>query len=217
LEGFKVTCIEPDPSKTVGAGAIRYLKNHYSLNDLSVIESFAESCELGNELFDVVYARQCMHHAQDLNKFMANLSGFLNSNGLFFTVRDHVVYNERDKAWFLKSHLLQRFYGGENAFTLNEYVSAFENAGLTMTSVLKHFDSVINHYPLSIDEKQSQEQEYHANIKRTIKKRYGVWGNLKFMKDYFERKVNQLVKNPHKEEEIPGRMYSFIAKKNSNG
>ncbi len=217
LEGFRVTSIEPDPSDTVGAGAIRYLKNHYSLNDLNVIESFAENCELGNELFDVVYTRQCMHHAHDLNKFIENLTGFLRSDGLFLTVRDHVVYNESDKAWFLECHLLQRFYGGENAFTLHEYRTAFENAGLTVTSVLKHFDSVINYYPLSIEEKKRQEKEYHENVRVMIKKYYGVWGNLNFMTGYFGRKVNHLVKNPHKEEEIPGRMYSFVAKKNSNG
>ena len=139
MSGYDVTVAEPDTSETVGTGAIRQLLKIYNVEHVKVCEEFAEKIKTSN-LFDVIYVRQAMHHAYDLNLFLKNLSVLLKPGGLLLTVRDHVVFNDNDKQWFLREHPLQKFYGGENAFTEKEYVSAFRNAGLTIQLMLRHFD-----------------------------------------------------------------------------
>ncbi|MBC7747661.1 MAG: methyltransferase domain-containing protein, partial [Methylotenera sp.] len=136
LEGYNVVTIEPDSSDTVGGGAIRKLKEHYNLSNLEVHEAFAEELQLPNANFDIVYARQCMHHAYDLNKFVAEASRATKKGGLFITIRDHVIFNKKDKEWFLATHPLQKFYGGENAFTPTEYKNAMVKAGLQIIKEL---------------------------------------------------------------------------------
>ncbi len=213
LEGYNVCVVEPDPSLTIGAGAIRKLKEHYRLNNIEIFEAFAEEIKFPDYHFDVVYARQCMHHAYDLNKFVFEAGRVLKKDGLFMTVRDHLIFNEKDKEWFLRAHLLQKFYGGENAFTLSEYISAIRNAGLTLILTLNHFDSPINYFPLSKVEKDNEEKEYAIKLNKAIKHKYGVFSNLWFLNSFFTDKVKHLVEDPHDEKKVPGRMYTFLALK----
>ncbi len=112
-----VTAVEPDPSLTVGAGAVRKLKEHYELKNLEDYENFAEDINFKSNYFDIVYIRQAMHHANNLNKFIKECVRVLKPNGLLLTIRDHVIYDEKDKNWFLEYHPLHKIYEGENAFT----------------------------------------------------------------------------------------------------
>ena len=73
-----------------------------------------------------------MHHAQDLNKFIKESARVLKRGGHLFTIRDHVIFNESDKEWFFQNHPLHKFYGGENAYTAEEYRNAFQQAGLVI-------------------------------------------------------------------------------------
>lgn len=213
LEGYEVVASEPDPSHTIGAGAIRILKDHYKLNNLEVLEEFAENMCYGDILFDIVYVRQTMHHAYNLNQFIANLTKFLIRGGVMLTVRDHVITDEKDKEWFLKNHPLQKFYGGENAFTTEEYKQAFTNAGLTVIKELKHFDSVINYFPTSIAEHNNVLREQENNLKKQLINKIGVLGNLNILLNLYKLKNNFNAKTIFNEENIPGRMYSYITKK----
>src|SRR5258708_18100860 len=97
-----------------------------------------------------------MHHAYYLNSFKKNLTRLIKPGGFLFTVRDHVIYNEQDKRWFLESHPLQKYYGGENAFTEMEYRLAMYQAGLEVVKVLKYYDSVINYFPITTREFNEQ-------------------------------------------------------------
>lgn len=196
LDGFNVVAVEPDKSKTVGAGAIKILKRAYSLNNLRIIESIAEEADIKNEDFDMVFVRQALHHASDLDKFVRNITQYLKKDGLFIAVREHVIFDEKDKQIFLKTHPLNRFYGGENAFTKDEYLTAFKKAGLNIVSIFRYFDSVINFFPMS--------SENAINIKsqnalgKILKKLAKILLKRKYIMD---------------ERDIPGRMYSFIAVK----
>jgi SAM-dependent methyltransferase len=213
LESYDVVASEPDPSHTIGAGAIRILKDHYKLNNLEVLEEFAENISYRDK-FDIVYVRQAMHHAYNLNQFVANLSKLLKKGGLLLTVRDHVITDEKDKEWFLENHPLQKFYGGENAFTTKEYRQAFENAGLTFIEELKYFDSVINYFPISISEHNNIIAEQENRIKTQLVNKIGVLGNLNPLLSLYKFKNNFNTKTIFNEKNIPGRMYSYITKKN---
>lgn len=200
-KGYRVTAVEPDSSNTVGANAIRKLINEYQLNEtVEVIESTAEELSYSSADFDVVYIRQSMHHAFDLNKFISNSSRFLKKGGLFLTVRDHVIYNEKDKQWFLHNHPLQKFYGGENAFTSSEYKQAFKLAGLDMVQELNYFDTVINYYP-------SESPDRIMELKR--QKLRNSLGKIVADSFLFELISRAKGWTPN-EAKVPGRMYSYI-------
>jgi 2-polyprenyl-3-methyl-5-hydroxy-6-metoxy-1,4-benzoquinol methylase len=213
LDGYKVTASEPDPSNTVGAGAVRLLKESYKISDLEVYEEFAENIQFPNGLFDIVYVRQAMHHAYNLPQFIKNLSGLIKPGGILFTVRDHVIYDAADKNWFLENHPLHKFYGGENAFTEAEYRGAIEDAGLTILARFKHYDSVVNYFPLTKGEFQEAKLRREEEIMGGLIGKIGFFGRWPFVQKLYKRRLGQDAFNPFDETKVPGRMYSFIAVK----
>lgn len=210
LDGYQVVASEPDPSNTIGAGAIRKLKNFYGLTNIEIYEQFAETIDFKENKFDVVYVRQAMHHAYDLNQFIANIARLLKKGGILFTVRDHVIYNEADKAWFLENHPLHKFYGGENAFTKEEYQTAFIKAGLSVELSLGHYDSVINYFPLTKSEFAKRLHQQEVYYKNLLRNKLGVIGSIPFVFEVFKKvKLKDKLLN---EAYLPGRLYSFIAR-----
>lgn len=213
LDGFDVTVSEPDASDTIGAGAIRKLKAHYNIANMDIHEEFAENIQFDGRLFDIVYVRQAMHHAYDLNKFISNLAGLIKPGGHLFTIRDHVVYNDDDKKWFLQEHPLHKFYGGENAFTQREYETAITNAGLAIKKVLKHFDSVINYFPLTSAQYQETILQKESELSQILEKKIGVLGKLKLLQAIYKKRNPIRPEVIFNEKNIAGRMYSFVAHK----
>lgn len=202
LKGYDVTAVEPDPSNTIGAGAIRKLIEHYKLKNIAVYESNAEDIGFKDASFDIVYVRQAMHHAKDLDKFIFECARVLKNRGLLLTVRDHVIFDEEDKMQFLETHPLQKFYGGENAFTSQQYQNAMTKAGLKIRKVMKAFDSEINYFPLT-----------RANIaKSKVKKKIGTFISNVFpfaVSNEFKSEISDLLN----EKVHFGRMYSYLAVK----
>jgi ubiquinone/menaquinone biosynthesis C-methylase UbiE len=210
LKGYNVMTIEPNPSDTIGAGAIKILKAHYNLSNLEVFEDFAEELQLPTGSFDIVYARQCMHHAYDLDKFVAEASRVTKKNGLFITIRDHVIFNEKDKEWFLENHPLQKFYGGENAFTPIEYKTAMKNAGLKIEKEIKYFDSIINYFPSS--EEDISKMFQFAKVKAIIhlNSKIGVLSKNYLLQKLYFKKIGLNRDSVYDENKVPGRMYSYL-------
>lgn len=215
LNGYDVDTVEPDSSETIGAGAIRKLKDYYKLENISIYEAFAEEIKFPSNTFDVVFARQCMHHAYDLDKFVTEAARVLKPNGLFITVRDHVIYNEEDKNWFLKNHPLQEFYGGENAFTDLEYTNAMKNSNLKLKLRLKHFDSVINYFPLTKREKELKQKEFDLLVQSIAIKKVNFLYRLPFIKHIIDKRIKSKLNQPFEEANVPGRMYTYLAIKNA--
>lgn len=212
LDNYQVTAVEPDPSQTIGAGAIRKLVAHYKLSNIQVYEAFAEDIQFSSESFDIVYVRQAMHHAHDLTKFIGECGRVLKKGGLLITVRDHVVFDEKDKALFLENHPLQKFYGGENAFSPQEYRQAINNAGLEVIKELKFYDSVINFFPMS----RAQVSNQISNDRKIIlKRKIGFLSHLPFVFDLYNIYLDKKVGNSGtlNEKPIIGRMYSYLALK----
>lgn len=204
--GHDVSAVEPDPSSIVGTQAINFLKENLGLYNLNIISTQGEKLPFKDNSFDVVFTRQCLHHASDLKKFLSEGFRVLKKNGLFISVRDHVVFNEKDKEWFLQSHPLQKYYGGENAYSVDEYVNAFTQNGFLLDSKLSHYSSVINYYPLTTKRLMFNRigskviniinAIFFLNSKRTLRK-------LKSLFRLFEE--DEML--------IPGRLYSFVGRK----
>lgn len=147
-EGFTVDAIEPDPSALVGAGAIRDLAEAGQL-PIHVHQSFGESLPFADASFDVVIARQVLHHARDLGQLCRELARVLKPGGRLLALRDHVVSNEAQLPAFLERHPLHRLYGGEHAYTLAAYRQALETAGFTIERCLGSLSSPVNLEPMT--------------------------------------------------------------------
>jgi ubiquinone/menaquinone biosynthesis C-methylase UbiE len=193
LDGFQVTALEPDPSEWVGSGAIKKLKEAYQLNNLEINMAFGESLPLKSNSQKVVFCRQVLHHAHNLDKFVAETYRVLKAGGYIITLRDHVVSSEYQKKQFLNTHPLHKYYGGENAFRLEEYKVAFSRAGFNLVQIFKPSDSPLNYEPWSMKE---------------LRRRLGVFSYIPLLPNLSWRilmfRLNRM----------PGRLYSFVAKKN---
>jgi ubiquinone/menaquinone biosynthesis C-methylase UbiE len=160
-DGWQVTALEPDASDLVGVGSIQKLATEEHL-PIQVIQEFGENLPFPDSSFDIVFARQVLHHARDLPQLCREISRVLKPGGKLIAVRDHVIAKKSDLQKFLDSHPLHNLYGGENAYLLTEYQDALRSAPLTIQKVLGSFDTPI-HY------------DFHSQstIKDKIKNRFG--------------------------------------------
>lgn len=200
-EGFNVYSIEPDKSSMVGAGAIEKLKNSYGLNNIVVFQEFGESLSIPAQSVDIVFFRQAIHHFLDIDRCLSEAARILKRHGLLIAIREHIIYNHLDKDWFLMTHPLQKFYGGENAFTLDEYCNALKISGLKIQKIFRFYDHSINYFPI---------KKENVNIERLLKKKIGILGRLSILKKIYKIYLSKKGKLLD-ERNIPGRMYSFIA------
>ncbi len=213
LQDYTVTSVEPDPSSTVGAGAILWLKEHYQLDNLKVFTAFAEDLQFAEASFDIVYIRQAMHHAADLPTFMKECVRVLKPGGLLLTVRDHVVFDAADKKWFLESHPLQKYYGGENAYTSQEYRNAIKEAGANIIKELRYYESSINYFPATRDDIKGMLHDRDVRLRKHLKGKIGVISDFPFI-FYLYKKIKRIdTTRALDETKVPGRMYSYIARK----
>jgi len=211
LEGLRVTATEPDPSATVGAGAVRWLKQRYALDNLEVRDCRAENLDVERGAYDVVYARQTMHHAADLGCFVKRCAHALRSGGLFITVRDHVVFDEDDKRRFLEQHPLHHLYGGENAFHPREYRAAMEHAGLRIVRELRYYDSALNYYPQTDADLKEQRRSELSERLRHLQRRLGPAAGFPPLVALYLAYRNHRTGPLLDERAVPGRLYSYLA------
>lgn len=202
-DGWQVVALEPDSSEVVGSGAIRRLSAIRNL-DITVVQEFGERIAADDASFDVVHARQVLHHARDLPQFCRELSRVLKPGGVLMTTRDHVISGPKQLPAFLDSHSLHRYYGGENAFRLSEYKAALRDAGLIIDKVIGPFDSVINYAPFS----RSSLRE--ALIQRCSRMPGGdVLARVVLADIWFDAILKLLSRVDRR----PGRPYSFLCRK----
>ncbi len=140
-----VCAVEPDPSAEVGYGSL--LRRPADGLRVSVAEAFGESLPFAAETFDLVYCRQVLHHARDLDRMVAEMARVTRRGGHVLACREHVVRSRRELARFLAGHPIHAMAGNEHAFRLHEYERAFTGSGLVLKTVLKPLESVINAYP----------------------------------------------------------------------
>lgn len=202
-DGWDVQALEPNSSNLVGAGAIVQLAEVSEL-PIQVAQEIGEQLPFPDASFDLIFARQVLHHAQDLQKLCQEICRVLKPGGKFIAVRDHVISSKKDLPKFLETHPLHKLYGGENAFLSKEYISALQQAGLRVNQVLKSFDSVINYAPLTRDDMKEK-------LKKHINSLSGgeILGGLVINAATFSFILKLLSTFDNR----PGRMFSFICSK----
>jgi SAM-dependent methyltransferase len=195
--GFTVTAVEPDPSASVGRGAIATSLLAENLR-ANIFNAFGENLPFNSSSFDVVYVRQGLHHAQDLKLMLAEYARVLRPGGLLLGCREHVVDNyDSSLREFLDAQVDHQLYGGENAFTLCDYRAAFVEAGFSIVQEFGPYDSAINLHPNTPESLAAKIYESVPGrilisvLPKSLVARLGMWRL---------RRSNR-----------PGRLYSFIA------
>jgi SAM-dependent methyltransferase len=145
-DGWITMAVEPDPSELVGRGAIVHASQALSL-DIEVVDGAGEIIPAADASFDLVIARQVLHHAKNLDGFCREVARVLKPGGAFFALRDHVVTGPQQLDAFFNSHPLHQAYGGENAFTEARYAEAIAGAGLRIVRKWRTFDAPFAYAP----------------------------------------------------------------------
>jgi SAM-dependent methyltransferase len=202
--GWQVTALEPDPSELVGAGAIRKLAAEGGL-DIVVVEGFGEQLPFADGEFDLVFARQVLHHARDLGQLCRELARVVRPGGTVLAVREHVISKTADLPKFLAAHPLHKLYGGEHAYRLDEYRASFNAAGLRLDRELTPLESPINFAP------HTREALREEMVRRASR----VPGMTFFLRTVFgsERAFDLCLRLMARIDQRPGRLYSFICSK----
>lgn len=206
-DAWNVTATEPDPSPLVGIDAIRELSK--SSGVLINLVQGNGNLPFADGTFDLVYARQVLHHVPDLGSVCREVARVLCPGGIFLVTREHVVSNESELAEFLANHPLHKYYGGENAFRLDDYVSAIESH-LNLIKVLGPYDTPINYYPMT-------RTEWRAMCVSRLSRTTG-WKVAEALTSRWcplsSLLLRRLSSECSRECRIPGRMYGFLAQKN---
>jgi len=195
--GFNVVAVEPDPSVSVGRGAIAASLSAEKL-EAKIVDAFGENLPFDSDSFDVIYVRQGLHHAQDLKAMLGEYARVLRPGGLLLGCREHVVDNyESSLQDFLNAQVDHQLYGGENAFTLFDYRAAFADAGLNIIREIGPYDSPINLHPNTPESLATKICEsvpgriLGSVLPKSFVSKLGMWRL---------RRSNR-----------PGRLYSFVA------
>jgi SAM-dependent methyltransferase len=200
LLGHVVSAVDPDQSRDVGLGAAARLAGAASPGLISTYHSFAESLPFPDGSFDIVYARQSLHHFQDLRRGLAECARVLKPGGDFLATREHVVSDEAQLEAFLADHPLHRLHGGERAYPLEDYLAALESAGLIVVRSLGPYDTVINHFPESNFQVKSK-------ICEALKGRYGRFASVLLRVQRAEAMYRRRLSAGC---DYPGRLYTFL-------
>lgn len=143
---FEVYALEPNKSSIVGSGAIKKLSEENFLN-IQVKNGISESLPYEDSYFDIVFVRALLHHTENLNKSCSEFYRVLKPGGMLIALREHIISKSSDIDIFFQVHPLHKYYGGENAFVLSDYIQSFIQTGFMIDKIIKPLENPINYSP----------------------------------------------------------------------
>jgi SAM-dependent methyltransferase len=203
--GYKVVALEIDRSELVGADAIRSIARNTGL-PIEVTESSSARLPFRDGTFDVVFGRAVLHHVDDLEEVCREFYRVLKPGGTFIAIREHVISRESDIEAFRSLHPLHKYYGGENAYTLKRYSSAIKSAGFLLQEIIRPLRSVINLFPHSIADVQTEVARRVSLGNRVLARMAGAAIRLPMLWPIVLRTIELA-------DHRAGRLYSFMARR----
>jgi SAM-dependent methyltransferase len=198
----RVVALEPDPSPLVGRGAMAPL---LAEQPFEVSGGLGESLPFEDGAFDVVYARQVLHHIGPLDAALKEFARVLKPGGLFLGCREHVCDSPQELEAFLRAHPVHRLAGNEGAHALAAYHAAIRGAGLDLRWDRGPLESVINAYP------QAQDEAQLAVIHRRPWQRLGSLGPALARIPGLDGLLRWAYRR--RAQAMPGRLHTFLAVK----
>lgn len=195
-----VVAAEPDSSDEVGYRSL--LRRPADDLPVSVVEAIGEGLPFAAGTFDLVYCRQVLHHARNLDRMVAEMARVTRPGGQVLACREHVVRNARDLDRFLRSHPVHAMAGNEHAFRRTEYERAFAGAGLEVTTVLRPLETVINAFP------RARTDDELAGLPARWLARLGPPGRLLAAVPAVDSTLRTVAAR-----RVPGSMYTFLARR----
>jgi len=169
------------------------------------VEEVTERLPLAEGTFDVVFARAVLHHTRDLELACSEMYRVLRPGGILMAAREHVISKPEHLSAFQASHPLHSLYGGENAFTLKEYLSAFRAAGFTMVIRLGPSRTPINYYPTTENEHDNRYLQFTSRVLGAgLSKRLLRQAPIRAFWFGLAARVEDALSSS------PGRMYTFV-------
>ena len=209
-KGYDIKAIENSYDESIGIKAIQTLKVHFQLENIEIMSCNYEKLNLSTNSVDIVYMRQNLHYAKDLNKQIAEISRILKLGGIFLATRTHVADDKEEQEAFQAQNPLSKIYNGEHAFLQKEYKNAIFSANLNIWKTLKYFDSTINYLPNPIQdliEKSIKNQKTIKMIHDSLAMK------IPFFRKYYAKSTLENYGLLLDETAIPGRFYTYITVK----
>ena len=204
LLGCEVIAVDPDTSEDVGLMAVGRLCENIASGSITPIQGMAEALPFSDDTFDIVYERQALHHFSDLVQGLTECARVLKPGGLFLATREHVVDDAQQLELFLSQHVLHQKHGGENAYSLQHYITSLEQSGFLLVQQMGSMDSVINHFPTS-------NADVSRAIHRWITSKVGSTLSGLITQTSFAEKAYRRIRSMR--DHSPGRLYSFLCTK----
>ena len=196
----RVVAVEPDPSDEIGRGAMARAGLA-----CEIVDAQGERLPFPDGSFDIVYCRQVLHHAADLDRLVAEVARVLRPGGTFLATREHVVRSPAELETFLAGHPEHVLAGGEHAFGLDEYVRAIHAARLVLIRPLGPWDSIVNTFPEVPDD-----AALHAVWTGVFRERFGRFAWLAARLPGARRRASLWYTDKMW---VPGALYSFLCLK----
>lgn len=144
--GYTVDGIDSSHGMIAGVRAALKLVGHQGVH-FNVHHSQAEQLPYSDNSFDILWLREVFHHISDFSSFFSEVRRVLKKGGLICCLRDHVIWNPKQKAHFFQSHPFHKFTHDENCHYLHEYIRAFSDHGFKTEFIFDPVSSPINTFP----------------------------------------------------------------------
>ena len=106
----RVVAVEPDPSDSVGLGALARASVG---REITPVRAFGEALPVAGGSMDVVYCRQVLHHTMDLASTLRECARLAPRRRLRVLAARHVVDDDAQLARFLADHPVHQLAGGD--------------------------------------------------------------------------------------------------------
>ncbi len=127
--GCRVVALDINPSPVVGLGVIAAY-DAFRQRPVYGVLGDGERAPFPAGAFDIVYCREALHHAFDLERLAAGLVAMLRPGGRFYAYGEHRHPFWSSDAAFRRRHPAVESGANEHSYTTADYKAALRKAGL---------------------------------------------------------------------------------------
>jgi len=148
--GYSVVGVDSSLGEIAGLNAAKKIKGLDGVH-FELVHSTGEKIDFPENSFDIVWIREVLHHIKNISDFLMEIKRILKPGGILCCLREVVIWNEDQRKHFFATHPFNHITKDEGCYYLEEYLSAFKNAGFLLEKILDPHVSIINTYPQPVN------------------------------------------------------------------